>query len=455
MNENRQVTLEEILFAREKRVQRQRNMLMRNGYSLISFMLNIPGPVKTGEAYAWLFNRGVSEIFSLIRKSHWQVLEYHVEGPVTGYEALFSVAADAVQIKKLLLPMEEMTREGRLYDIDVLDTDGKKISREALGFPARRCLLCENPAHVCSRSRSHSVEEMTASIAQIIANCQKKEKIRVLLEEAMLEEVYTTPKPGLVDLQDNGAHKDMDCTTFEKSTAAISPFLAEMYVQGLTHSGSRKELFLSIRQLGVQAEKAMLQATAGVNTHKGMIFTLGLFSAAAGVCKKELACYNAAYMQKIIAEMTEDILLQEIKALKTSEKDTYSAKACRQYDIHGVRGLAVEGYEIVTQKALAMMNSMKEKEVADNDIRIRILLYLISHVADTNVLGRSSMDMLLKLQKEAEMIGQTPLKESETLRCRTAELNDWCIAAYISPGGCADLLAATLFLHKLQQIPVH
>ena len=115
------------------------------------------------------------------------------------------------------------------------------------------------------------------------------------MEEAaaygLLEEVRTTPKPGLVDLHDSGAHRDMCYQTFVDSTHAIVPYLAEMAEAGWRHDGDLKGVFPAIRPVGVKAEQAMFAATGGVNTHKGMIFSLGIIAPAWATC-----CGNARKM---------------------------------------------------------------------------------------------------------------------------------------------------------------
>lgn len=106
-----------------------------------------------------------------------------------------------------------------------------------------------------------------------------------LAAAAMLEEVYTTPKPGLVDLYSNGAHKDMDVHSFEASAQALEPWLCQMAELGLCCDGSTEELFEEFRRLGIRAEEDMYRATGGVNTHKGALFTLGIFCGAASRMK--------------------------------------------------------------------------------------------------------------------------------------------------------------------------
>ena len=98
---------------------------------------------------------------------------------------------------------------------------------------------------------------------------------------ALMAEVGATPKPGLVDRCDSGAHADMNYATFEASTAAIVPYLTQMFEQGTAwESHDYNMLFEAIRLTGIEAEKAMFAATDGVNTHKGMIFSMGTIAAA-------------------------------------------------------------------------------------------------------------------------------------------------------------------------------
>ena len=113
------------------------------------------------------------------------------------------------------------------------------------------------------------------------------ESIGRMAYQALLEEVYTVPKPGLVDPYSCGAHTDMDVQTFERSAEALYPWFVRMAYQGYQLTCTPEDLFREIRKTGMLAEEAMYRATGHVNTHKGMIFTLGIFSAAAGRCIQE------------------------------------------------------------------------------------------------------------------------------------------------------------------------
>lgn len=162
------VSLQEMLAAREQRVYLQTQLLQQYKKSLISFTLNIPGPVKVLPGVPEAFLEGCRRIEALLKER--LILVQHMETikEKTGYEAFYSVDANPDFVKELMVSLEDADRIGRLFDIDVLRTDGSKVSREDLGFPPRTCLLCSQPAHVCSRSRSHSVAELTAEIRQIL-----------------------------------------------------------------------------------------------------------------------------------------------------------------------------------------------------------------------------------------------------------------------------------------------
>ncbi len=162
------VRLQEMLAARERRVYLQTQLLQQYKKSLISFTLNIPGPVKVLPGVPEAFLEGCRRIEALLKER--LILVQHMETikEKTGYEAFYSVDANPDFVKELMVSLEDADRTGRLFDIDVLRTDGSKVSREDLGFPPRTCLLCSQPAHVCSRSRSHSVAELTAEIGRIL-----------------------------------------------------------------------------------------------------------------------------------------------------------------------------------------------------------------------------------------------------------------------------------------------
>lgn len=162
------VSLLEMMNAREMRCRLQQQLLHLYKEPLICLTLNIPGPVKVLPGIREAFETACTRIEALLKER--LVLIDHLETikEKTGYEAFYSIDASAEFVKELMISIEDQDRLGRLLDIDVLRTDGTKVSREELGYPARRCLLCVEPAHACSRSRKHSVEELVGEIRRIL-----------------------------------------------------------------------------------------------------------------------------------------------------------------------------------------------------------------------------------------------------------------------------------------------
>ena len=143
----------------------------------------------------------------------------------TGPEAMICVRAEAKDVKKRLCALEDGEELGRLLDIDVIAPDGGKISRTDIGLPAGAVLLCDKPAPVCARSRAHSVDALfERANAMIDAHFEGRRSLRERrkAQRALLCEVAVTPKPGLVDRHNAGAHNDMDVSHLIHSACAPS-----------------------------------------------------------------------------------------------------------------------------------------------------------------------------------------------------------------------------------------
>lgn len=172
---NNEVLLEEMLAARERRVFLQNTLTEKYNTTLISFTLNIPGPVKVFDGIPEVFDRGYREIMGILSDAGIAVLHEYVIREKTGYEAFIAADASPLTIKRLMTRLEDGSAIGRLYDIDVIKLDGSKVSREELGLFGRACLICGQPAHACSRSRKHSVEELIAHIQKMISEVNTTE----------------------------------------------------------------------------------------------------------------------------------------------------------------------------------------------------------------------------------------------------------------------------------------
>ena len=192
--------------------------------------------------------------------------------PAGGNALLVYETQDARLLKAFCIRLESEGEAGRLFDLDVLDANGEKLSRET----GRTCLVCGGPVSVCSRSRAHGLEAITARTRTIL-EAFAAETLGEMAENALLAEVHFTPKPGLVDEANNGAHRDMDVPLFERSAHALRPCFEEFVRLGIQGASPA-----ALQQAGVRAEQAMFAATGGVNTHKGAIYSGALLLHAAG-----------------------------------------------------------------------------------------------------------------------------------------------------------------------------
>jgi len=162
-----EVELKDMLACREARAARQQQWLQlyqNKAIVLISFSLNIPGPVKTNPVLHKVFEEGVKQIQEALFEKRLTVLEVKLICATTGDEGLWAVVGIPKEIKISMQEIEESHQLGRLFDIDVLDSKGEKLSRT---FP-RRCLICGEQAQACARSRRHSVEELGAAVEKLL-----------------------------------------------------------------------------------------------------------------------------------------------------------------------------------------------------------------------------------------------------------------------------------------------
>lgn len=219
--------------------------------------------------------------------------------------------------------------------------------------------------------------------------------------QALLEEVYTTPKPGLVDLYSSGAHQDMDVRTFEKSAHALRPYFIRMAYQGYLLNCSYEELFRQIRRTGMAAEQAMFQATGHVNTHKGLIFTLGIYCAVAGRCAAERGQVIEEGLRIIQQRMTVRILEREIADMQEKAAVSHGEMNFQKYGAAGIRGEAIQGYRPLWEDALPVLREGIRQKKDDNAVKLQTLFALMRRIEDSNILARGGPVTLRKVREES------------------------------------------------------
>lgn len=455
------VSLEEILNARENRVKIQQKMLQKAPTCLLSFTLNIPGPVKVFPYTKWAYEVGSSIISKGVSLLNGDVLEQFEAKNETGWEGFFALNLPPEEIKTYLLEQEEHHPLGRLFDFDVLRTDGSKLSRQELGFPERTCLLCGNPAFLCGRSRTHSAQELLAKEIELMENffiSRLSNHIGLLMQKALFYEVNTSLKPGLVDRLHNGSHKDMGLSTFINSAYSLSNYFCQCVKEGLSCDCSKKDLpllFQKLRSIGKQAEKTMLFATQGINTHKGIIFSGGILCGAIGYYistnSRDISSENFLSSLSEICRYMLPALLNDYLTLTQNTAKTNGEKLYLEYKITGIRGEAKEGFPHLFNTGFPLFQAVLKEDFTLWQAGLITLLHYIAYTEDTNLIIRSDYQLACKIQKDLQkFLNHATYEEQLSI---LPKLDHFFVSQNISPGGSADMLALTYFLYFIQNIP--
>ncbi len=449
MENSHAVTVEQMMRARDARAQRQRALLDAWQAPLCCLTLNIAGPVKAGGWIDDAFAQGVKLAAAQIRRLGMTVLAEEQIAAETGHEMYWVVRASAAELKRAMIAVEDASAFGRLLDLDVLCAQGEKMSREELGLPPRTCLLCDRQAALCARSRTHTVQALTdaaqATVRAYFAKIQA-DVIAATATRSLLYELLTTPKPGLVDRANSGSHQDMDCFTFAASASALTPYFHACAQAGnRSAAGEEAALFPRLRQMGQCAEEDMLRATGGINTHKGAIFSLGLLCAAAGQLWAQRQPLAADALCCWVAELVGEPLRDELAAIQATSAQTAGERVYAHTGLRGARGEAAAGFPSVLHHGLPELQRALAGGDLINQAAVKALLRLMSVAEDTNMVHRGSAELRQEIAGQAQALLEAPRFSLAAVRAMDRQL----IAQRISPGGSADLLAVTLFLHAL------
>lgn len=437
----------QILLRREARSARQRELLETGCESLVSFTLNIPGAVKQFPLARDAFEEGLAQLRLFLGSS---VLYEESVTLITGSEAFFTLSLPPEQAKEIAVSIETHHPLGRLFDMDVLAPSGRSLSRTEGALPRRRCLLCGQDAKICSRTRAHSTAELQQKIAEVLNGYFRDQAARrcaVQAARALLTEVSVTPKPGLVDRVNSGAHRDMDFFTFLDSSAALAPWFEQMFRTGWDGSGaSAEELFSRLRFVGRQAEASMFRATNGVNTHKGLVFSLGLLCGAMGYVRA--ARLDTPSLNEVIS-LCGKMGQCSFRDFEGGRTDTNGLACYQNYRITGIRGEAANGFPSVVKIGLPALQKAYTSGHTTNDAAVITLLHLLAEVTDCNMIKRGGLAAEKACREQAKDI----LKQSEQRNFiqTIKQLDQQFIRENLSPGGCADLLCLTLMLYNSLQ----
>ena len=338
-----------------------------------------------------------------------------------------------------------------------------------------------------SRVRKAMEEGDMNTIRQLVPPTTLPYIIAHLATQALQAELDTTPKPGLVDKDNNGAHRDMDHALMQLSINTLHPYFVRLALLGFADT---LPSHTSIRDAGIEAEKAMLEATNGVNTHKGALFSLGLAVVAAAYEEKKAAANkeergdsqvslkNLAPLESLASPLSS--LQLTIKALAASFPDTSGTHGCKAKllsngitTIKGALDNAREGYEKLFAEWLPFYNERRKNH--DAHALHKTLLRIMCDLDDTNVIYRTNVATAEEVKQEARALlasfeeayaAQDKEKCASAIeekcasaieeKCASAELlalkdmDRRYIARNISPGGAADMLSLTVFIGSIQ-----
>lgn len=305
----------------------------------------------------------------------------------------------------------------------------------------------EGNAVSASRVRKAMEQGDMSTIRQLVPPTTLPYIIARLATQALQAELDTTPKPGLVDKDNNGAHRDMDYALMQRSIETLHPYFVKLALLGCADA---LPTHTSIRDIGIEAEKAMLSATNGVNTHKGALFSMGLAVVAAAHEERKIA----ANEEQILKERNggEDVLVSlqtTIKALAASFPDTNGTHGSKAKllskgttAIKGALDNAREGYEMLFAEWLPFY--IERRKERDAHTLHKTLLRIMCDLDDTNVIYRTDLATAEEVKQEARALldnfSETALKDMD--RHYTTR--------NISPGGAADMLSLTIFIGSIQ-----
>ena len=328
----------------------------------------------------------------------------------------------------------------------------------------RETARLEKDGNAVSASRVRKAMEQgdMSTIRQLVPPTTLPYIIAHLATQALQAELDTTPKPGLVDKDNNGAHHDMNYALMQRSIDTLHPYFVKLALLGCADA---LPTHTSIRDIGIEAEKAMLSATNGVNTHKGALFSMGLAVVAAAHEERKIA----ANEEQILKERNggEDVLVSlqtTIKALAASFPDTNGTHGSKAKllskgttAIKGALDNAREGYEMLFAEWLPFY--IERRKERDAHTLHKTLLRIMCDLDDTNVIYRTDLATAEEVKQEARALldnfskAHTAEDKEKRIAAELLALKDMdkrYTARNISPGGAADMLSLTIFIGSIQ-----
>lgn len=321
--------------------------------------------------------------------------------------------------------------------LDPLTARYNALMQELLPLKVVEIPRLETPGQVGSGAHPISASAVRQALEQgsysrAAALCPESTRpylMAALAERALRLELDMPQKPGLVGPDSQGAHKDMDYTIMRKGIAALRPYWGRM---------AKASVPPLLQMIGIEAEKAMLKATGGVNTHRGAVFALGLALNARGM---ELSITEEV-MKKHLVQIAQVILYNQLT--DNNLHSTHGRQAVKRYGVKGAREMALEGYKELWAQWLPFYRK-------DASIQ-RMLLHIMSTLDDTCVIHRVGYERAQEVKRDAEEILRCAQKDRAVATERLRDLCKRYAAEGISPGGAADMLALTILTDSLTNL---
>ena len=268
----------------------------------------------------------------------------------------------------------------------------------------------------------------------------RSERLSELAWQSLIAEAELTPKPGLVDGRGSGSHSDLSLDLMRRSADAIAPYFTRM---ALASADIQMDASLRavVAGIGREAEAAMLRATSGSNTHKGAIWVLGLL-----VCGASL---SEGFRPEFVAEAAG--YLARLPDRARPQAVSHGDVALERYGATGARGEAHGNFPHVVNVGLPALKAARKSGQTERDSRLAALLAIMSHLDDTCVLYRGGPEAQRIVHEGAARVIKVGGPGSPKGDSALIALGKKLVDLRISPGGSADLLAATLFLDALER----
>lgn len=262
--------------------------------------------------------------------------------------------------------------------------------------------------------------------------------------QALLDEVRLSPKPALVDARSSGAHQDLSLSLMERSAESLREMFVAMSVAATWHGEVSQALREQIGQLGREGEQRMLAVTGGVNTHRGAIWALGLLVTAATLSPQGTSAEDICFCAGQIAQI-------EDRAVSVQSTLSHGQMVLQKHGKQGAKQQAQQGFPAIRQHALPQLRQTRQHSMREEFARLDALLALMQHLDDTCVLHRAGLNGLSRMQQGAGKVlalgGYTSLAARRELHLLEIDL----LRLNASPGGAADLLAATIFVDRVER----